>query len=32
MQEYFHKASSTYLLISSECLEENKIEEGVKYL
>lgn len=32
MQEYFHKASSTYLHISSECLNEGKVDEGIKYL
>lgn len=32
MQEYFHKASSTYLFISGECLDEGKTDEGIKYL
>jgi tetratricopeptide (TPR) repeat protein len=32
MQEYFHKASATYLHISGDCLQEGKTEEGVKYL
>ena len=32
MQEYYGKACSTYLLISQECIDENKTEEGIKYL
>jgi hypothetical protein len=32
MQEYFSKASNIYLKISTECLEEKKIPEAIKYL
>jgi len=32
MEEYYNKASSTYLLISNECLEEAKTEEAIRYL
>lgn len=32
MQEYYNKASSTYLSISNECLEEAKTEEAIRYL
>ena len=32
MREYYGKACSTYLLISNECIEENKVDEGIKYL
>lgn len=32
MHEYYAKACSAYLQISQGCIEENKAEEGVKYL
>lgn len=32
MVEYYSRASSIYLQISGECLEENKNEEAIKYL
>lgn len=32
MEEYYHKASTTYLLISNECLEESKTDEAISYL
>ena len=32
MHEYYGKACSTYLTISQECIEENKVDEGIKYL
>lgn len=32
MQDYYHKASSTYLTISEGCIAEGKTEESIGYL
>jgi hypothetical protein len=32
MTEYFSKASNVYLKIATECLEEKKTPEAIKYL
>lgn len=32
MQEYYNKASATYLAISTECLQEAKTQQAIRYL